>query len=98
MRLIDVSHTVEAGMITYKGLPAPVVCDFLSRADSRAHYAPGTEFVINTIKLVGNTGTYVDSPFHRFADGMDLAGLPLAAVAALPGGVVRATERNSRAI
>ena len=98
MRLIDVSHTVEAGMITYKGLPAPVVCDFLSRADSRAHYALGTEFVINTIELVGNTGTYVDSPFHRFADGVDLAGLPLAAVAALPGVVVRATGRNSRAI
>lgn len=76
MRLIDVSHTVEAGMINYKGLPALVVCDFLSRADSRAHYAPGTEFVINTIELVGNTGAYVDSPFHRFADDVDLAGLP----------------------
>jgi arylformamidase len=98
MRLIDVSHTVEAGMITYKGLPAPVVCDFLARADSRAHYAPGTEFVINTIELVGNTGTYVDSPFHRFADGVDLAGLPLAAVAALPGVVVRAIGRADRAI
>ncbi|HEU5331024.1 MAG TPA: cyclase family protein [Thermomicrobiales bacterium] len=98
MRLIDVSHIVEAGMITYKELPAPVVCDFLSRADSRAHYALGTEFVINTIELVGNTGTYVDSPFHRFADGVDLAGLPLAAVAALPGVVVRATARSDRAI
>ncbi|MGN6757395.1 MAG: cyclase family protein, partial [Thermomicrobiales bacterium] len=98
MRLIDVSHTMEAGMITYKGLPAPVVCDFLSREDSRAHYAPGTEFVINTIEMVGNTGTYVDSPFHRFANGVDLADLPLEAVAALPGVVVRAIGRNDRAI
>jgi arylformamidase len=62
---IDLSHVVEDGLVTYKGLPAPVVCDFLSREASREHYAPGTEFQIGTVQLCSNTGTYVDSPFHR---------------------------------
>jgi kynurenine formamidase len=70
--LIDVSHTVEHGLITYKGLPAPVICDYLSREDSRKVYAPGTEFNIGEIEMVANTGIYVDSPFHRYADGKDL--------------------------
>src|SRR3990172_2507327 len=91
-KLIDLSHTVEDGMITYKGLPAPVICDFLSREASREHYTGGTEFHIGKIEMVANTGTYVDSPFHRFADGIDLAGLPLESVADLPGIVVGATE------
>jgi kynurenine formamidase len=82
-RLIDVSHTVEHGMLTYKGLPAPSLCDYLSREASRALYSPGTEFHIGRIDLVANTGTYVDSPFHRFADGADLAALPLASLADL---------------
>src|SRR5438034_351764 len=68
--LVDVSHVVEHGMITYKGLPAPLVCDFLSREQSRSHYAPGTEFHIGKIDMVANTGTYLDSPFHRYATGM----------------------------
>jgi kynurenine formamidase len=84
-QLIDLSHIVEDGMITYPGLPGPVVCDFLSREASRAHYAPGTEFHIGQITLVANTGTYVDSPFHRYADGKDLAELPLESLANLPG-------------
>ena len=88
--LIDVSHTVEHGLITYKGLPAPIICDYLSRADSRSHYAPGTEFHIGRIDMVANTGTYVDTPFHRFADGVDLAGQPLASLANLDALVVRA--------
>ena len=67
--LIDLSHTIEHGMITYKGLPAPLICDFLSREASRARYAPGTEFHIGRIDMVANTGTYLDSPFHRFAEG-----------------------------
>src|ERR1022692_1307731 len=75
--LIDLSHTVEHGLITYKGLPAPIVCDFLSREESRRIYAPGTEFHIGKIEMVANTGTYVDSPFHRYADGKDLSELPL---------------------
>src|SRR3712207_4267645 len=88
--IIDVSHAVEDGMITYKGLPAPVICDYLSREESRRHYAEGTEFHIGKIEMVANTGTYVDSPFHRFADGIDLAELPLESLADLEGVVVRA--------
>lgn len=93
MRLIDLSHTVEHGMITYQGLPAPVICDFLTRERSRAVYAPGTEFHIGRIDMVANTGTYVDSPFHRFAGGKDLARLPLESLAELPAVVVRAEGR-----
>ena len=93
MKFIDLSHTVEHGMITYKGLPAPVICDFLTRERSRALYAPGTEFHIGRIDMVANTGTYVDSPFHRFADGKDLAQLPLESLAELPAVVVRAEGR-----
>lgn len=97
-RLIDLSHTVEDGMITYRGLPAPIVCDFLSREASRALYAEGTEFHIGKIELVANTGTYVDSPFHRFADGKDLSKLPLASLADLEGVAVRANDLKGRAI
>ena len=82
-RLVDLSHTVEHGMITYKGLPAPVICDYLSREASRQRYAPGTEFQIGKIEMVANTGTYVDSPFHRYENGTDLAGLPLTSLADL---------------
>jgi kynurenine formamidase len=89
-QLIDLSHAVEHGMLTYKGLPAPVICDYLSREDSRKFYAPGTEFNIGKIEMVANTGTYVDSPFHRFADGIDLAELPLESLADLEGVVVHA--------
>jgi len=96
-KLIDLSHTVEHGMITYKGLPAPIICDFLSREDSRKHYAAGTEFNIGKIEMIANTGTYVDSPFHRFADGIDLAALPLESLADLEGVVVRITD-SGRAI
>lgn len=88
--LIDVSHTIEDGLITYKGLPAPIVCDFLTREASRALYAPGTEFHIGKIEMVANTGTYLDSPFHRFADGLDIADLPLAGLVNLEGVVIRA--------
>ncbi len=87
--LIDLSHTVEHGMVTYKGLPAPIICDYLSREASRARYAPGTEFHIGKIEMVANTGTYVDSPFHRYADGLDLSQLPLERLANLKTVVVR---------
>ena len=82
-RMIDVSHAVEHGMVTYKGLPAPVICDFLTREASRASYASGTEFYIGKIEMVANTGTCVNSPFHRYADGKDLAALPLESLANL---------------
>ena len=87
-KLIDLSHEIEQGMITYKGLPAPIICDYLSREESRKHYAEGTEFNISKIEMVANTGTYVDSPFHRFADGIDLSQLPLESLADLEGLVV----------
>ena len=98
MHLIDVSHTVEDGMITYKGLPAPILCDFLSFEDSHTHYSEGTEFAIGKIEMVANTGTYVDSPFHRFRNGDDLSQLELSSLADLPGIVIRATARTDRAI
>ena len=92
MTLIDLSHAVEHGMQTYPGLPGPVICDFLSREASRAKYAPGTEFHIGRIDMVANTGTYVDAPFHRFADGADLSQLPLERLADLEIVVVRHGE------
>lgn len=98
MRLIDVSHTVESGMLTYKGLPAPVVCDYLSREASRKLYSAGTEFQIGHIEMVANTGTYVDSPFHRFANGRDLSELPLESLANLDCLVARIGPPGSRAI
>lgn len=96
--LIDLSHTIEGGMITYKGLPAPLLCDHLSRIQSRAIYDPGTEFQIGKIEMVGNTGTYLDTPYHRYANGYDLAGLPLNRAASLPGVVVRVLGMAGRAI
>src|SRR3974377_92398 len=94
--LIDLSHKVEHGMITYKGLPAPIVCDYLSREASRKIYAPGTEFQIGKIEMVANTGTYLDSPFHRYADGKDLSELRLEQLAR-PAAVEK-TARDTRAI
>src|SRR4051794_33405137 len=91
--LIDVSHTIESGMITYRGLPAPLVCDFLSREKSREIYAPGTEFHIGRLDMVANTGTYLDSPFHRYADGIDISALPLERLANLDAVVIRAEGR-----
>ena len=97
-RLIDVSHTVEHGMITYKGLPAPVICDYLSRERSRSLYGPGTEFQIGKIEMVANTGTYVDSPFHRYADGKDIADLPLPSLANLDCVVIRIPPGSGRVV
>ena len=93
-RLVDVSHSIEHGMITYKGLPAPVITDYLSREDSHTRYAPGTEFHIGKIEMVANTGTYIDSPFHRYARGKDLAKLELSSIANLDGIVVRCVDRS----
>jgi arylformamidase len=90
--LIDLSHTVEAGVVTYKGLPAPIICDYLSREASRRIYAPGTEFQIGKIEMVANTGTYLDSPFHRYADGIDMSELRLEQLAGLPA--VKISARN----
>lgn len=86
---IDLSHTIEHGMVTYKGLPAPLICDHLSREASKAIYEAGTEFQIGKIEMAANTGTYMDTPFHRYADGHDLTGLALARISNVPGVVVR---------
>jgi len=95
-RLIDLSHTVAHGLVTYKGLPAPIICDYLSREASRKLYAPGTEFQIGKIEMVANTGTYVDSPFHRYADGKDLSELALEKLANLAA--IRIQARNKQSI
>jgi kynurenine formamidase len=90
--LIDLSHDIAKGMITYPGLPGPVISDYLSRQDSRSHYAEGTTFQIGKIEMIANTGTYLDSPFHRNAEGRDLSQLELVSIANLEGLVVRVPE------
>jgi len=97
-RLIDLSHPIYDGLVTYPGLPAPVIDEHLTREASREKYAPGTEFSIGRIAMVGNTGTYLDAPFHRFAEGTDLAGLELEQLVDLPGVLVRVAESGRREI
>jgi kynurenine formamidase len=89
-RIVDLSHAIEDGLITYPGLPGPEIGDHLSREASRSHYAPGTEFHIGRISLVGNTGTYLDTPAHRYADGTDLGSTPLERMVELRAVVVDA--------
>ncbi len=89
--IIDLSHPIAHGTITYPGLPGPVISDHLTREASRERYAEGFEFQIGRIDMVANTGTYLDTPFHRFSDGHDLAGLDLAKVVGVPGLLVDAT-------
>ena len=88
-RLIDLSHEIEHGMVTYRGLPSPTISDWLTRDASTARYAPGTTFQIGKIDLLANTGTYIDAPFHRYPEGRDVAGYELEAVADLAGLVIR---------
>jgi kynurenine formamidase len=92
-RLIDLSHVIEHGMVTYQGLPGPHICDFWTREGSAEHYDDGSSFQIGRIDMVANTGTYLDAPFHRYADGDDLAALDLARLAALPGLKVKAAAQ-----
>jgi kynurenine formamidase len=95
MPFLDLSHTIEHGMTTHPGLPGPVICDFLSREASRGRYAPGVEFQIGKIEMVANTGTYVDSPFHRYPDGKDLSALPLESLAGLDAVLVDARRSGA---
>ena len=95
---VDLSHTVHDGLVTFKGFPAPVICDFMSREESRKFYSEGTSFQIGRIDMVANTGTYIDAPFHRFEDGKDLSELELSSLAELEGLVVRATGIAGRAV
>ncbi|MEO7039704.1 MAG: cyclase family protein [Gemmatimonadaceae bacterium] len=97
-RFVDLSHVIESGMVTYKGLPAPVIGDHLTREASRSIYGPDTEFQIGRIEMVSNTGTYLDTPFHRYADGIDLSGLTLESVSNLRGVVIRVARSSERAI
>ena len=97
-RVVDLSHPIRAGLVTYPGLPAPTIEPFLTREDSRGRYAPGTEFAMDVITMIGNTGTYLDSPWHRYAEGPDLAGLDLATLVDLRAEVVRVTDIGTRGV
>ncbi|MET3922433.1 cyclase family protein [Arthrobacter sp. UYEF20] len=97
-RVVDLSHTIAEGVITYPGLPAPTFESYLSRADSPSRFAPGTEFSLDTISLIGNTGTYLDSPFHCFATGADLASLNLETLVGLRAEVIHVPIKSGRGI
>jgi arylformamidase len=97
-RFIDLSHVIENGLITYKGMPAPIICDYLSFEQSRSHYGEGTEFSIKKIEMVANTGTYLDSPAHRYRDGRDLSEMLLSSLANLDAVVIRANYGHAKAI
>ena len=98
MSYIDLSHTIENGTVTYKGLPAPIICDFLSREDSKGLYAGDTTFQIGKIDMVTNTGTYIDCPFHRYADGKDTSEVALERFVDLPAIKIFAPFHKSLAI
>ncbi len=93
-RLIDLSHAIEHGMITYKGLPAPIICDFISREKSKSIYAEGTEFQIGKIEMVSNTGTYIDAPFHRYENGKDLSEIVLEKLIGIDAVTIQADYRK----
>ncbi len=93
--LIDLSHTIFDGLVTYKGLPAPVICDYLSRENSKQFYEEGTEFQIGKIEMVTNTGTYIDCPFHRFEHGKDLSQIALEQCAALNATTINAKDATA---
>ncbi len=88
-KIVDLSHVITEGMVTYKGFPGPHICDFLSREQSAANYDDGSSFQIGRIDMVANTGTYVDVPSHRFEHGKDLSEVGIGALADLPGIVIR---------
>lgn len=82
-RIVDLSHPIRAGLVTYPGLPAPMITPHMTHEGSRGKYAPGTEFAMDIVTMIGNTGTYLDSPYHRYSSGPDLAGLDLATLVGL---------------
>lgn len=98
VRVVDLSHTIEHGLVTYPGLPSPLICDYLSREDSRARFAPGVEFQIARIDMVANTGTYIDCPSHRYAHGADLSEIDAARFVELPACVIRVDGESGAAI
>lgn len=96
--LVELNHPITEGMTTYPGMPGPVITPYLTREDSRSHYEAGTEFSIGRIEMIANTGTYLDTPNHRYPDGFDLAGLDLAKVADVPTTVIDLSGAETRAI
>ena len=96
--LVDLSHVIRDGQVTYRGLPAPAICDFWTREGSAANYDDGSSFQIGRIDMVANTGTYLDTPFHRYEDGSDLAGIALEQMAGLAGIVVRQPWEDGLAV
>lgn len=97
-RIVDLSHVIREGLTTYPGLPAPAFTPHLTRSDSRARYAPGTEFTMDIVTMIGNTGTYLDSPWHRYDGGTDLAGLDLATLVDLPTEIFHLNDLTTRGI
>lgn len=97
-RIIDLSQTIFSGLVTYPGLPAPTIAPHLTREESKSHYAPGTEFAIDTITMVGNTGTYLDSPFHRYPDGDDLSEIDINNLVGLSAEVFHLADMQDRGI
>jgi arylformamidase len=97
-RLVELNHVVRAGMVTLPGLPGPQITPYLTREASRATYAPGTEFEIDSLTMIGNTGTYLDAPYHRYPDGADLSGIPLERTVDLPAVVVRVAGARQLAV
>jgi len=93
--LVDLSHTIFDGLITYKGLPAPIICDFLSRETSRQIYQEGTEFQIAKIEMVANTGTYMDCPFHRYEHGLDFSQIDVSEFVDIEGIAIDARNQTS---
>ena len=97
-RFVDLSHVIREGLVTYPGLPAPVFTSHFTREDSRAKYASGTEFAMDLITMIGNTGTYLDSPFHRYEGGTDLAGLELDTLVDQPAEVFHLRDATERGV
>jgi arylformamidase len=97
-RVVDLSHPIRAGLVTYPGMPGPEITDYLTREDAERSYGPGVTFHIGRVSMVANTGTYIDSPFHRYADGADLAGLVLSQLADVPGVCVHIEPGSLRAV
>jgi len=98
MELIDLSHTIFDGLKTIKGVPGPIICDFWERESTRKNYSDGSTFQMGKIEMISNTGTYMDCPFHRYADGHDLSGLPLANCVNLPTLIIDAPHENGLAV
>jgi arylformamidase len=97
-RFVELGHVIRASMTTYPGLPGPQINPYMTREASREHYAPGTEFAIDQLTLIGNTGTYLDAPYHRYPNGADLSTIPLARTVDLPAVVVRVTGAHQHGI